>query len=123
MPEELIAMLETLDRGTLRGLRDRAMLLIGFAGGLRRSEIVALDVDRDQTEDGRGSSELTCPVVAVETWLKLAKLAHGPLFRRVIRPLIDQNSCAQSLYPIVMMRHGCLSSFRHASQQWLTISL
>ena len=110
LPEDLIAMLETLDRGTLRGLRDRAMLLIGFAGGLRRSEIVALDVGRDQTEDGRGwveilekgllvtlrgktgwrevevgrgSSDLTCPVVALETWLKLARIAHGPLFRRV----------------------------------------
>jgi hypothetical protein len=41
LPEDLIAMLETLDRGTLRGLRDRAMLLLGFAGGLRRSEVVA----------------------------------------------------------------------------------
>ena len=30
------------------------MLLLGFAGGLRRSEIVGLDVSRDQTEDGRG---------------------------------------------------------------------
>ncbi|MCO5164732.1 MAG: site-specific integrase [Mesorhizobium sp.] len=110
LPENLIAMLETLDRGTLRGLRDRAMLLIGFAGGLRRSEIVGLDVDRDQTEDGRGwieilgkgmlvtlrgktgwrevevgrgSSDATCPIVAVETWLKFARIAHGPLFRRV----------------------------------------
>ena len=91
LPEDLVAMLETLDRGTLRGLRDRAMLLIGFAGGLRRSEIVSLDVGRDQTEDGkgfveildkgllvilrgktgwreveigRGSSDATCPVVA-----------------------------------------------------------
>ena len=54
LPEDLLAMLDTLDRGSLRGLRDRAMLLIGFAGGLRRSEIVALDVSRDQTEDGRG---------------------------------------------------------------------
>lgn len=103
-------MLETLGRGTLRGLRDRAMLLLGFAGGLRRSEIVALDIDRDQTEDGRGwieildkgvlvslrgktgwrevevgrgSSDATCPIVAVQTWLKLARIAHGPLFRRV----------------------------------------
>ncbi len=110
LPEHLIAMLETLDRGTLRGLRDRAMLLIGFAGGLRRSEIVGLDVGRDQTEDssgwvevldkgllvtlrgktgwreveiGRGSSDATCPVDALQTWLKLAKIAHGPLFRRV----------------------------------------
>jgi len=110
LPEDLIAMLETLDRGTLRGLRDRAMLLLGFAGGLRRSEIVGLDVSRDQTEDGRGwveildkgilvtlrgktgwrdveigrgSSDATCPVVALETWLKFGRIAHGPLFRRV----------------------------------------
>lgn len=110
LPEDLIAMLETLDRGTLRGLRDRAMLLIGFAGGLRRSEITGLDLGRDQSEDsrgwfevldkgllinlrgktgwreveiGRGSSDATCPVIAVETWIKFAKLAKGPLFRRV----------------------------------------
>ncbi|MER9475992.1 site-specific integrase [Mesorhizobium sp. M0520] len=111
LPEDLITMLETLDRGTLRGLRDRAMLLLGFAGGLRRSEIVGLDVGRDQTEDGRGwveifadngllvtlrgktgwreveigrgSSDATCPVVALQTWLRLARIAHGPLFRRV----------------------------------------
>jgi integrase len=110
LPEDLIAMLETLPRGTLRGLRDSAMLLLGFAGGLRRSEIVGLDVGRDQTEDssgwieilekgllvtlrgktgwreveiGRGSSDATCPVVALQTWLKLARIGHGPLFRRV----------------------------------------
>ncbi|WP_417427090.1 site-specific integrase [Hoeflea sp.] len=110
LPEDLIAMLETLDRGSLRGLRDRAMLLIGFAGGLRRSEITGLDLGRDETEDGRGwieildkgllitlrgktgwreveigrgSSDSTCPVVATETWIKFAKLAKGPLFRRV----------------------------------------
>jgi site-specific recombinase XerD len=54
LPEDLIAMLDTLDRATLRGLRDRAMLLVGFASGLRRSEIVGLDLGRDQTEDSCG---------------------------------------------------------------------
>ncbi|UOK73903.1 tyrosine-type recombinase/integrase [Ancylobacter polymorphus] len=110
LPENVIAMLETLDRASLRGLRDRAMLLLGFAGGLRRSEVVGLDLHRDDTEDGggwieilkkgmivtlrgkngwreveigRGSSDATCPVAALETWLKLAKIGHGPLFRRV----------------------------------------
>ncbi|MVA27262.1 site-specific integrase (plasmid) [Agrobacterium vitis] len=110
LAEDIIAMIETLDRGTLRGLRDRAMLLIGYAGGLRRSEIVGLDIKADQTEDGRGwieifdkgmlvtlrgktgwreveigrgSSDTTCPVVAVQTWITFARLAHGPLFRRV----------------------------------------
>ncbi len=110
LPEDLIAMLETLGRGSLRGIRDRAMLLLGFAGGLRRSEITGLDLGRDQTEDGRGwveifekgalltlrgktgwreveigrgSSDATCPVATLETWIKFARLAKGPLFRRV----------------------------------------
>jgi integrase len=77
---------------------------------LRRSEVVGLDLKADQTEDGqgwieildkgllvtlrgksgwreveigRGSADATCPVVAVVTWITFAKLAHGPLFRRV----------------------------------------
>jgi integrase len=110
LPEDLIAMLETLERGTLRGMRDRAMLLVGFAGGLRRSEITGLDLARDQTEDGRGwieifdkgvlvtlrgktgwreveigrgSSDATCPIAALETWIRFARIAKGPLFRRV----------------------------------------
>jgi integrase len=110
LPDELIAMLETLARGSLRGLRDRAILLLGFAGGLRRSEIVALDGARDQTADGagwveildkgmvvtlrgktgwreveigRGSSDDTCPVAALQAWLAFARIDHGPLFRRV----------------------------------------
>ncbi|SEF06903.1 Site-specific recombinase XerD [Rhizobiales bacterium GAS188] len=110
LPEDLLAMLATLELGKLRGLRDRAILLIGFAGGLRRSEIVGLDCGAEQTEDGsgwieildkgmlvtlrgktgwrevevgRGSSDATCPVVALQTWLKLARIGHGPLFRRV----------------------------------------
>jgi integrase len=107
--EDVIRMAETLDRD-LRGLRDRAILLIGFAGGLRRSEIVGLDCGPGETEDGtgwieildegllirvrgktgwreveigRGSSDHTCPIVALKNWLELGRVAHGPLFRRV----------------------------------------
>ena len=85
-------------------------MLIGFAGGLRRSEIVGLDLKADQTEGGRGrieilekgmlitlrgktgwreveigrgSADATCPVAATENWIKFARLAYGPLFRRV----------------------------------------
>jgi integrase len=111
LPEDLRAMIATLDLGNLRGLRDRAILLVGFAGGLRRSEIVGLDCGAGQTQDGagwveildkgmvatlrgktgwreveigRGSSDATCPIVALETWLKFARIGHGPLFRRVV---------------------------------------
>ena len=109
--DELLAMLATLDMD-LRGLRDRAILAIGFAGGLRRSEIVGLDCGPDETEDGsgwveivpegalltirgktgwreveigRGSRSDTCPVALLETWLRLGRIARGPLFRAVAR--------------------------------------
>jgi integrase len=109
--DELIAMLATLDMD-LRGLRDRAILSIGFAGGLRRSEIVGLDCGPDETEDGagwieilpdgalltirgktgwrevevgRGSRADTCPVALLETWMRLGRIARGPLFRAVAR--------------------------------------
>ena len=107
--DELLAMLATLEMD-LRGLRDRAILAIGFAGGLRRSEIVGLDCGPDQTEDGsgwieifpegalltirgktgwreveigRGSRSETCPVALLETWLRLGRIGRGPLFRAV----------------------------------------
>ncbi|RWQ32985.1 MAG: integrase [Mesorhizobium sp.] len=110
--EDLLAMLETLGHD-LRGLRDRAILLLGFSGGLRRSEIVGLDVARDEHSDGagwidifpdkgvlvtlcgktgwrevevgRGSSDQSCPVVALETWIKFGRITRGPLFRRIFK--------------------------------------
>jgi integrase len=39
--------------------------------------------DRRRAQIGRGSSDATCPIVALQTWLKLARIGHGPLFRRV----------------------------------------
>jgi integrase len=109
--DELLAMLATLDMD-LRGLRDRAILAIGFAGGLRRSEIVGLDCGPGQSEDGsgwveifpegalltirgktgwrdveigRGSRPDTCPVALLETWLRLGRISHGLLFRAIAR--------------------------------------
>ena len=110
LPEDLLAMIASLSLSDLRGLRDRAILLIGFAGGLRRSEIVGLDCRAEdglsggwieffddgllltlrgktgwrEVEIGRGSSDASCPVVALQTWLKFARISHGPLFRRVL---------------------------------------
>ncbi len=152
--DELLAMLASLDMD-LRGIRDRAILALGLAGGPRRSETVGLDCGPDQSDDGtgwieifgtgadissasrdsadvssggkgtgadvsstgttgadissasnndggllltingktgwreveigRGSSPLSCPVALLETWMRLGRIAHGPLFRRVAR--------------------------------------
>jgi integrase len=92
----------------LRPLRDRALLLVGFAAALRRSELVALDVAdvafvaegllltlrRAKTDqEGRGaeiaipfgSSERTCPVLTLGAWLKATGIEAGAVFRSVNR--------------------------------------
>jgi site-specific recombinase XerD len=88
----------------LKGLRDRALLLLGFGGAFRRSELVALNVeDVEFTDDGlrvtirrsktdqerlgvtiaivRGGA--CCPAKALREWLDTAKIESGPLFRPV----------------------------------------
>lgn len=100
---------------TLAGKRDRALLLIGFAGALRRSELIALEVDRpgagfvrfrtvadgleilidrskaDQDGAGAtigipfGSVPETCAVQALADWLEAAAITKGRVFRRIDR--------------------------------------
>ena len=93
---------------TLRGRRDRALLLVGFAGALRRSELVALEVDdvrfeaegmvltirRSKTDPEaagqligipRSKASETCPMHALQAWLKEANITEGPLFRPIER--------------------------------------
>jgi site-specific recombinase XerD len=101
----IASMLEALPTN-LAGLRDRALLLLGFAAALRRSELVALKVNdlerlpeglrltirRSKTDqEGEGyeipvprGSKLR-PVEALETWLKAAGIKDGPLFREIDR--------------------------------------
>lgn len=103
------AELKSLSRAcdaSLTGDRDRALLLVGFAGALRRSELVALDADKltwfddgvrllleksKTDKEGKGAEvtivfgrhEATCPVRALRTWLGKAEISAGPIFRKV----------------------------------------
>jgi site-specific recombinase XerC len=88
----------------LADLRDRALLLLGFAGAFRRSELVALDVeDIEPTTEGlrvtvrRGKTDqegqgaviavvrghTACPVEALRVWLAAANITTGPVFRPI----------------------------------------
>ena len=108
LDDDVRRMVDVLDLQTLAGLRDRAVLLLGFAGALRRSELVALDVPHlerrdegllvtiahskgDQSGDGQtiavpaqpGSPY--CAVEAVEHWMRAANVRSGAIFRRFFR--------------------------------------
>jgi site-specific recombinase XerD len=88
----------------LSGLRDRALLLLGFAGAFRRSELVALDVSditevktgllvtirRSKTDqEGEGATiaiargDIACPAKALREWLDVAAIETGPIFRPI----------------------------------------
>jgi site-specific recombinase XerD len=104
--EDLFVVLETM--GTrLKDVRDRALLLLGFAGGFRRSELIGLNCDdvvlvrqgikitlrRSKTDQngvgrkvgiphGRGR---WCAVVALEQWLTASSITEGAMFRPIDR--------------------------------------
>jgi integrase len=104
--EDLFLVLEAM--GTrLKDIRDRALLLVGFAGGFRRSELVSL-VTSDQEfvrpgivitlrrsktdQDGAGRKigipngrGRWCPVVALEEWLMVSGIVEGSIFRKIDR--------------------------------------
>lgn len=105
---EIRAIVETIDGSELIGIRDRALLLLGFATALRRSELVALEVGdlerhpeglvvwkrRSKTDqEGAGAAIevaygehlITCPVRATRAWLDEAAIEDGPVFRSVDR--------------------------------------
>jgi integrase len=109
--EDIVAMCETFSLD-IRSLRDKAIILLGFAGGFRRSEIVGLNAEdlkflkdetlrvtlrrskTDQKGEGRtvvimpGRNPNSCPVDAVRAWLNAAELKHDggdPIFRPINR--------------------------------------
>jgi integrase len=99
---------------TLTGARDRALLLVGFAGALRRSELAGIEAaprqgvhwieetgegliihlagsKGDQEGEGAavgvpyGSNPSSCPVRAYRAWLQAAQIVEGPVFRKIDR--------------------------------------
>ncbi|MGD0775984.1 MAG: site-specific integrase [Candidatus Solibacter sp.] len=107
LTDDIRGMVDATDVGVI-GARDRALILLGFAGAFRRSELVGLDVEdcgfgkdgltvtlrrskTDQEGVGRrvgipyGSNPDTCPVRSIQSWLELAAISTGPLFRSINR--------------------------------------
>jgi integrase len=104
--EDLFAVLEAMG-SRLKDARDRALLLLGFAGGFRRSELVGLNCDdvvpvrqglvvtlRRSKTDQNGAGRIIgiphgrgrwCPVVALEQWRVASGIVEGAIFRSIDR--------------------------------------
>jgi len=101
----IIDVIDQQQNEDIKKLRDRSIILIGFSGGFRRNEIVALDyedldfvseglkidIKRSKTDQfGEGSKKALpyfdnsqyCPVVSLQKWIKISKINSGSLFRR-----------------------------------------
>ena len=126
--ERIVKLLNALE-GPIAGARDKALLLIGFAGSLRRSELAGIrvkDLTRhkkgmtihiprsktDQEGEGReveipfGLYDRTCPVEALENWLKIASIKDGLVFRRVgehgnVGPALSKDSIGRIVKRLV----------------------
>jgi len=106
--EDIKKMVDAVEPETSKGLRDRALLLFGFAGAFRRSELVALNtwnlekrdeglkvtIEQSKTDqEGQGqviailrqSESPYCPIQALQDWLTVAGIERGALFRRMYR--------------------------------------
>jgi len=89
----------------IKKFRDKSLILIGFGGGFRRTELISIDhedlefvpegvkitIKRSKTDQfGEGivkglpyfSNELYCPVINLKKWLELSNIKSGPIFRR-----------------------------------------
>ena len=104
--EELFVIVRSLGNST-KDIRDAALLLVGFAGAFRRSEVSAIDCSNVEISDtgvrivlprsktdqsGPGRTVFVrrvggtiCPVAALERWLSVARISNGPVFRRIAR--------------------------------------
>ena len=125
---DLTAIAATLDTDRPIDTRDKALLLLGFATAMRRSELVALEVGdienhpdgiivhkrrskTDQESAGRRievgyGHTTTCPIRALRTWLDSADIADGPVFRSVDRHNnISQKALSDRAVANVIKRH------------------
>ena len=139
--DELRSMIDLLNTSTLQGARDTALLLIGFAGAFRRSELVSIDVSdisigregvtirvarskTDQEGAGRdvgipyGSNPSTCPVRALQDWLNASSTLEGPLFRAINKHGQIQTSRLSDKAVALIVKRTALALAKSKGLKW-----
>ena len=103
--KSIVNVIDEQSTGEIKKLRDRSIILIGFGGGFRRTELISIDhedlefvpeglkitIRKSKTDQfGEGmikglpyfSNEIYCPVTSLKRWLEVSKIKSGPIFRR-----------------------------------------
>ena len=106
----IINVINNQNFGEIKKLRDKSLILVGFGGGFRRSELISIDYDdlefvkeglkinirKSKTDQfGEGmikalpyfTNETYCPVTNLKKWLEISKIESGPIFRRFSKGL------------------------------------
>ena len=112
--KEMINVIDDQKIEKIKKLRNKSLILIGFGGGFRRTELISIDYeDLDFVEEGlkitlrksktdqfgeglvKGLPYFTnkkyCPVISLKNWLNLSKIKTGPIFRRFAKGSILTN--------------------------------
>ncbi len=103
--KSIINIIDELKIDEIKKLRDKSIILVGFGGGFRRTELISIDhedlefvseglkirIQRSKTDQfGEGmikgipyfTNEIYCPVINLKKWLEISKIKSGPIFRR-----------------------------------------
>ena len=103
--KSIINIIDELKIDEIKKLRDKSIILVGFGGGFRRTELISIDhedlefvseglkirIQRSKTDQfGEGmikgipyfTNEIYCPVINLQKWLEISKIKSGPIFRR-----------------------------------------
>jgi len=147
--EDLALMLTRFDFDRPKDVRDRALLLLGFIGGFRRSELADVTIDRVRYESrgkgiaifipkskadqqGKGRTKVAfrtgtplCPVAAYEAWVKLASITTGPVFLSIRKGggITDRKMPDKAIADMVRLRATAVGLVVNDDERWSGHSL
>ena len=128
--KKIINVINEQDIDEIVKLRNKTLILIGFGGGFRRTELISIDhedldfveegvkitIKRSKTDQfGEGmikglpyfTNEIYCPVVNLKKWLKTSKIKSGPIFKRFVKGSILSNNRLTD-QTVVLLIKNCL---------------
>ena len=113
--KSIINVIDDQEAEEIKKIRDKTILLVGFGGGFRRTELISIDhedlefvpegvkitIKRSKTDQfGEGmikglpyfTNEKYCPVINLKRWIELSNIKSGPIFRRFAKGSVLTNN-------------------------------